>query len=333
MAEKMWCRAPRLTRRSGDRAVPGIVTAVPAGRPADHLERMIVSVADDVTSRVGEAPDDVHVAGCCRPVHGEGVVALLAGVDVQAALEQQAHDVQMTGITPPGAATTARTGHAQVHPVGILVQQRRQGRELAGADRSNYALVDGQAIGRHRGQGLHHDRSRALRAIGTAAGHGKVGGVRHDRDRPAARPDRPGLQPTLVARHQPARVAPRPDARPGGMAAACRSTQRPGNRRARRVLEIRRPATADGGEARLVPARGLELVRAAERADATTWKADLRLLDDCHRRLRETVASLDPKRLRRSVGGSTTALDLVTGIIAHDVYHAGQIQLLKRMRT
>ena len=69
------------------------------------------------------------------------------------------------------------------------------------------------------------------------------------------------------------------------------------------------------------------------RADAGTWKADLRLLDDCHRRLRETVASLDPKRLRRSVGGSTTALDLVTGIIAHDVYHAGQIQLLKRMRT
>jgi uncharacterized damage-inducible protein DinB len=71
---------------------------------------------------------------------------------------------------------------------------------------------------------------------------------------------------------------------------------------------------------------------ARPRADAKIWKADLRLLDDCHRRLRETVASLDPKRLRRTLGGSTTALDLVTGIIAHDLYHAGQIQLLKRMR-
>jgi len=71
---------------------------------------------------------------------------------------------------------------------------------------------------------------------------------------------------------------------------------------------------------------------ARPRADTTTWKADLRLLDDCHRQLRETVASLDPKRLRRTLGGSTTALDLVTGIIAHDLYHAGQIQLLKRMR-
>jgi uncharacterized damage-inducible protein DinB len=71
---------------------------------------------------------------------------------------------------------------------------------------------------------------------------------------------------------------------------------------------------------------------ARARADAKTWKADLRLLDDCHRRLRETVASLDPKRLPRTLGGSTTTLDLVTGIIAHDLYHAGQIQLLKRMR-
>ena len=68
-------------------------------------------------------------------------------------------------------------------------------------------------------------------------------------------------------------------------------------------------------------------------ADAERWKADLRLLDDCHRGLRETVASLDPKRLQRTVGGSTTALALVTGIIAHDLYHAGQIQLLKRMRA
>jgi uncharacterized damage-inducible protein DinB len=71
---------------------------------------------------------------------------------------------------------------------------------------------------------------------------------------------------------------------------------------------------------------------ARPQADADSWKADLGLLDQCHRRLRETVAGLDPKRLRRTVSGSTTALALVTGIIAHDLYHAGQIQLLKRMR-
>lgn len=67
-------------------------------------------------------------------------------------------------------------------------------------------------------------------------------------------------------------------------------------------------------------------------ADAAAWKADVRLLDDCHRALRETVASLSPKQLTRAIGG-WTVLDTVSGIAAHDLYHAGQIQLLKRLRT
>jgi uncharacterized damage-inducible protein DinB len=72
---------------------------------------------------------------------------------------------------------------------------------------------------------------------------------------------------------------------------------------------------------------------ARPRADARIWRADLRLLDDCHRQLREAIDGLAAKRLHRAAGGSTTALALVTGIIAHDLYHAGQIQLLKRMRA
>lgn len=67
-------------------------------------------------------------------------------------------------------------------------------------------------------------------------------------------------------------------------------------------------------------------------ADAAAWKADVRLLDDCHRALRETVAGLGPKSLARRLGG-WTVLDTVSGIAAHDLYHAGQIQLLKRLRT
>jgi uncharacterized damage-inducible protein DinB len=69
------------------------------------------------------------------------------------------------------------------------------------------------------------------------------------------------------------------------------------------------------------------------RADADLWRQDVRLLDDCHRLMRAAIAALDPRRLPRTVGGSTTALELVTGIIAHDLYHAGQIQLLKRMHA
>lgn len=67
-------------------------------------------------------------------------------------------------------------------------------------------------------------------------------------------------------------------------------------------------------------------------ADVAAWKADVRLLDDCHRALRETVASLAPTQMSRAIGG-WTVLDTVSGIAAHDLYHAGQIQLLKRLQA
>ena len=51
---------------------------------------------------------------------------------------------------------------------------------------------------------------------------------------------------------------------------------------------------------------------ARRHADANAWRADLRLLEDCHRQLRETIAALDARRLHRTAGGSTTALALVT---------------------
>lgn len=64
------------------------------------------------------------------------------------------------------------------------------------------------------------------------------------------------------------------------------------------------------------------------------WKADLALLADTHRALREAVAGVSDAQLDRVPPGSKTLLaDLVQGIAAHDLYHAGQIQLLKRLRT
>jgi uncharacterized damage-inducible protein DinB len=67
-------------------------------------------------------------------------------------------------------------------------------------------------------------------------------------------------------------------------------------------------------------------------ADAARWKADVRLLEACHRRLRGKVAALEPRDLDRRVG-SVTLQFLVSGIVAHDLYHAGQIQLLKRLQS
>ena len=66
-------------------------------------------------------------------------------------------------------------------------------------------------------------------------------------------------------------------------------------------------------------------------ADARQWREDLLLLASQHRLLRDTLAVLDPNSLRKPLAGSVTPLYLVNGVIAHDLYHAGQIQLLKRM--
>jgi len=68
--------------------------------------------------------------------------------------------------------------------------------------------------------------------------------------------------------------------------------------------------------------------------NAAAWRADLRLLDAIHRDLRAAVAATRPRDLdARLPGSKVTRLRLITGAAAHDVYHAGQIQLLKKLHS
>lgn len=68
--------------------------------------------------------------------------------------------------------------------------------------------------------------------------------------------------------------------------------------------------------------------------DDQTWKGYLKLLDDAHFQLRETVEELSPGQLPVVPPGSRVSnLFLIEGIAAHDIYHAGQIQLLKRLQA
>src|SRR6185369_6231969 len=68
-------------------------------------------------------------------------------------------------------------------------------------------------------------------------------------------------------------------------------------------------------------------VRPAEATEAA-WRADLRLLDATHRDLRAAVAATAARALSGRLPGSTvTRLRLIEGVAAHDLYHAGQIQL------
>jgi uncharacterized damage-inducible protein DinB len=78
------------------------------------------------------------------------------------------------------------------------------------------------------------------------------------------------------------------------------------------------------------PLKGSNWFARDEENDAL-WRADLRLLDDCHRALRTAVAGITRRHLHRPIAGGRTALRIVSGICAHDLYHAGQIQLLKRL--
>jgi hypothetical protein len=62
------------------------------------------------------------------------------------------------------------------------------------------------------------------------------------------------------------------------------------------------------------------------------WAQDVALLVAEHRALMKVARALDPRRLHRpSAGSRITPVALLRGIAFHDVYHAGQIQLLKRM--
>jgi hypothetical protein len=72
-------------------------------------------------------------------------------------------------------------------------------------------------------------------------------------------------------------------------------------------------------------------VRPADVSEAA-WRADIRLLEQQHRALREIVAAVKPDDLLgRPRGSDQTRAYVIRGIAAHDLYHAGQIQLLKKL--
>lgn len=67
--------------------------------------------------------------------------------------------------------------------------------------------------------------------------------------------------------------------------------------------------------------------------DARAWAEDRRLVKRFHDSLLDALSSVDPARLDEPAGDDTdtTVADLVTGVVLHDTYHAGQIQIMKRL--
>jgi hypothetical protein len=81
------------------------------------------------------------------------------------------------------------------------------------------------------------------------------------------------------------------------------------------------------------PLKGSNWFERSGPSNQRNWKKDVVLLDRTHRALRDTIEGLSPQALnRRNPGSQYTTFELVAGIAAHDLYHAGQIQLIKRLR-
>jgi uncharacterized damage-inducible protein DinB len=80
------------------------------------------------------------------------------------------------------------------------------------------------------------------------------------------------------------------------------------------------------------PLKGSDWFRRPVSRTEAAWREDKRLLGEQHRALRATIADLRPADLARpSARRRYTLFDLVSGVAAHDLYHAGQIQLIKRL--
>ena len=80
------------------------------------------------------------------------------------------------------------------------------------------------------------------------------------------------------------------------------------------------------------PLKGSNWFELEQPLSTTTWKSYVKLADETHQGLREVVCQLSDRDLSHVTKGAKIDIQrLLYGIALHDVYHAGQIQLLKRL--
>src|SRR5262249_48805926 len=90
--------------------------------------------------------------------------------------------------------------------------------------------------------------------------------------------------------------------------------------------DVRR--TLEGGTRGSFVLKGSNFFARPEKEQATeaAWKADKEILENEHERLREAVN----KALKN--GRENKVARLIYGVAFHDIYHAGQIRLLRRLQ-
>jgi hypothetical protein len=73
------------------------------------------------------------------------------------------------------------------------------------------------------------------------------------------------------------------------------------------------------------PRRGSNWPRMPDKITERAWREDMQLLQDIHQQLRKAIAAVEitsvDAKIRR----------MLVGVAFHDIYHAGQIRLLRKM--
>jgi len=78
------------------------------------------------------------------------------------------------------------------------------------------------------------------------------------------------------------------------------------------------------------PREGSDWIRISDPSEKA-WKADVKLLHAQHAALVKAVKSLPPSRLGARDGSKWTHAEQIAGAAAHDLYHTGQVQLIKKL--
>ena len=92
---------------------------------------------------------------------------------------------------------------------------------------------------------------------------------------------------------------------------------------ARGVLEAAGDQQASGDEP--ISAEGSNWPKLPQKKTDAAWREDVVLLHELHRKLRKAVEEIDEKRL------DYVTRRLIHGAAGHDIYHAGQIKLMRRL--
>lgn len=81
------------------------------------------------------------------------------------------------------------------------------------------------------------------------------------------------------------------------------------------------------------PTRGSNWFALPAHTNESSWRQTVAMLEETHLSMRQAIAELRPDRLYTTPRGSKISnATLIYGIASHDLYHAGQIQMLKRLQ-